>query len=100
PLCEMAGRRAVGFRLAGIVDVGARPAGAGFTVGLEGLFQLLEEVGFGAEMAEVIVAPLGRIGHRDFHAGAVVAMKGVALDEGGGDVLAPEYLVEGVLNRR
>ena len=97
---ERSGRRAELLGLLGIVDVGARLAGAGLAIGLEDGFQLGQQVGLGAEMTEVVVACLLGLGHRLLHAGTVEAVEGIALDEGGGDVLAAEDLLERLLHRR
>jgi hypothetical protein len=61
--------------------------------------EFLEQVGFGAEVAEVVVAGQARFFHRDFHRLAVVAMEGIALDDGGLELLAAEHQVEGLGDR-
>ena len=50
-------------------------------------------------MAEVVIAALRRLGHRRFHCRAVVAVEGVALDNGGLEFLAAEYVLEGARHR-
>jgi hypothetical protein len=45
-------------------------------------------------VTEVVVALLPRLSGRPFHLGPVIAMKGIAVDIGGIDMLAPENLLE------
>jgi hypothetical protein len=100
PAGEGAGRCAVllGFGL--IMDIEARLAGAASAIFLEHGLQPGEFVRLGAEMGEVAVAARLFLGDALLHAGAVVSVKGVALDEGGGDLLAGEDLLEGALYGR
>ena len=73
----------------------ARATCAVLAVLAKGRFKLFQEVGLRTEMAEVEVVffplPNGRL----FHAGAIVTMKSIALDEGCGNCFAPENLLEG-----
>ncbi len=100
PFGEGAGFGAIQLRLFVVVDVMARRSGAGFTVVAEYSLQLLEQVGFGAEMAEMLVAALGLLRHFRPHLEAVVAMESIALDIGGGDLLAAKDILERLLHRR
>src|SRR5262249_43441616 len=86
-------------RLALIVQVLARAPTSGLAVVAEQALQLAEQIGLGAEVAEVLVAALQCTLHLLLHLGAVVAMKAVTFDEGGRDLLAPEYLLEGLAYR-
>src|SRR4029077_10257509 len=97
---EGAGPCAIEFGLFLVVDIVARGSGAGLAVVAERLFQLLEQIGFGTEMAEMLVAALGLLRHFRAHLDAVVAVEGVALDIGGRDVLAAEDVFERLLHRR
>ena len=99
PFGEGAGRRAVkpGFVL--VVNVMTRGAGAGLAVVAEDVLQFLEQVGFRAEVAEVLVAVLALFLHPGAHLDAVVAMKRIALDIGCGDLLAAEDVLERLLHR-
>src|SRR3977135_1361764 len=74
-------------------------AGAGLAVVAEDVLQLLEQVGLRAEVAEVLVALLALLLHLRAHLDAVVAMKRIALDRGGGDLLATEDVFERPLHR-
>ena len=51
-------------------------------------------------MAEMLVAALGLLRHFRAHLDAIVAMEGVALDIGRGDLFAAEDVLEGLLHRR
>ena len=59
-----------------------------------------EFVRIDVEVAEIAVTPRFLLGDLRLHVGAVVAMEGVALDELGRDVLAPENHLEDALDRR
>jgi hypothetical protein len=83
PRRELAGLLAVGRRLLGVVQVLPDLAFARLAIGLEQVAQFLKQVGFGAEVAEVVVAGQARFFHRDFHGFAVVTVKGIALDDRG-----------------
>jgi hypothetical protein len=50
-------------------------------------------------MAEMLVAALGLLSHFRAHLNAVVAVEGVALDIGGGDLLAAEDVFKRLLHR-
>src|SRR5690606_11472980 len=78
----------------------APPALTGFSVGLEQALEFFEQIRLRSEVAEVHVAARERLGHLLLHRHAVVAMKAVALDERGGDALAPENLLEGLHHGR
>jgi len=81
------------------VQVLARPTLTGFAVGPEQRLELAEQVVVGAEMAEVLVALLLRLGQAPLHLLAVVAVEAVALDDGGADALTPEDVGEGARHR-
>ena len=100
PFGERAGLGAVQLGLVVVVDVMTGGSGAGFAVVAKHPLQFLEQIGFGAEMAEVLVAALGLLRHFRPHFDAVVAMEGVALDIGRGYLLAAEDILEGLLHRR
>jgi hypothetical protein len=85
---------AIRRRLFGIVQILPDLALAGFTIGLEQAGQFLEQVGFRTEMAEVIVALHPVFFHCHFHRLSVVAMEGIALDDGGTKFFATEDQVE------
>ena len=76
------------------MDVKARQSLAAFAVGSKERLQLLDQIGLDAEVAEIGIAALRRRLHGFFHAATIVAMKGVALDEGRFHVLAAENLIE------
>ena len=78
----------------------ARGAGAGFAVVPKQLLKRFEQIGFGTEVAEVLVAALGLFGHFRAHIDAIVAMEGIALDIGRGDLFAAEDVLERLLHRR
>src|SRR5262245_41851249 len=69
-------------------------AGARAAVLTEGLFQLGEQVGARTEVAEVTVSLLRFVRHPALHLLALVAMARVAFDEGCGDLLAAEDVLE------
>ena len=73
-------------------------AGAGVAVGAEQGFELLEEVGLGAEVARRALALA--LGLRDglLHPLAVVPVEAVALDDRRADVLAVEDVLERALD--
>ena len=50
-------------------------------------------------MAEVVIAIFLRLDQAFLHLLAVVAVKAVALDDGGFDALAAEYVLKGTGNR-
>jgi len=81
------------------MEIRPRSSSAGRGVVGEELLQLVEQVGCRSEVAELVV-PESRFGsHALGHPGAVVAMEGIALDERGVDVLAPEDLGERLRDR-
>ncbi|MCY1370289.1 hypothetical protein D9M69_573760 [compost metagenome] len=55
-------------------------SGAGFRIRAEQVLQVAEQVVLRAEVAEVHVAGAFRLGHLDFHLGAVMAVEAVAFD--------------------
>src|SRR5215831_10408346 len=81
------------------MDVVPRDRGAGLAVVAKRLFQILEQVGLRAEMAEVLVAAIRLLRHLGTHFAAVVAVKRIALDVDGVDALAVEDLLEGAFDR-
>ena len=91
---ESAGRPTVGFRFRHVVDVMPRASGPLLAVFAEQGLELVEQVGAGAEVAEIDVALAHLFGHRLLHAGAVVAVERVAFDEGGDYALAAKNLIE------
>ena len=96
---EGAGRCAVELGLGLVMDVMAGAPGAAPAIFLEDGLQQRQLVRLGGEMGEVgIAAPL-LLGDPLLHAGAVIFVEGVALDEGGRDALALEDLLEGLLDR-
>jgi hypothetical protein len=62
--------------------------------------QLLEQIGLGAEMAEMPVALFRLLQHFLPHFGAVVAVERVAFDISRSHVLAAEDVLERLLHRR
>ncbi len=78
----------------------ARRPGAGFAVIAEHALQLFEQIGLGAEMAEVLVAALGLLRHFRPHFDAVVTVEGIAFDIGRSDLFAAEDILERLLHRR
>ena len=79
-----------------VVDVVARAARAVLAVAAEHLLELVAaDWPRAPKWLKWSLPRLLRLRHRPFHLGAVVAMEGVALDEGGGDVLAAEDVLEG-----
>ena len=84
----------VQFRFYVAMHVVTALAHAGFAVGLEHLFDLVEVVGSGTEVAEVIVAVLGCFGSRSAERHAIQAVQAVAFDDGGLDVFAAEDVLE------
>ena len=83
------------FRFLVVVQVAADlPAPALAIAAKQGL-ELLEHVVLRAEVAVMLIALRGGFRHLDLHGFAVVAMKGVAFDQGGSDAFAPEYPIEG-----
>ena len=91
--------RAEQLGLVVVVDVVPGGARTGFAVVAKRPLQLLEKIGFGAEMAEVPVAALPLLRHFRAHLGAIVAMEGVALDVGRGYLLAAEDVLERPFDR-
>src|SRR5690606_4028803 len=82
------------FSLFMVMNIGAGPAGAAPPIFFENLLQGFKLVRFGVEMREIRVAGFFFLGDLELHRRAIVAMKGVALDKGGLDLFAPEYLLE------
>ena len=100
PFGKRAGCGAVQLGLVVVVDVMTRRTGAGFAVVAKHPLQLLEQVGFGTEMAEMLVAALGFLRHFRAHLETVVAMEGVALDIGRRDLFAAKDVLERLFHRR
>src|SRR6185312_12464419 len=94
PRREGAGLLPIGFGLLLVVKILPHLAGAALAIGAEQLLDLLEEIGRRTEMAETLELATGHLRELCAHLQAVVAMEGVALDDGGGDALAPEDLLE------
>ena len=67
------------------MQVVARAPGAALGIGAKEVFQLVEQVRLGAEVAEVWIAAGGFLGDAPVHFGAVEGMEGIALDDGGID---------------
>jgi hypothetical protein len=91
---ELAGLLAVRSRFVGIVQILPHLASAGLAIGLEQPRQFLEQIGFRTEVTEVVIAFQPGFFHCHFHGLAVIAMEGVALDDGGLEVFAAEHQVE------
>src|SRR5882724_700947 len=82
------------------MNVVSRRSGSGLAIIAKQPFELLEQVRLRAEMAEMLAAPLGLLGHYPAHLHAVVAMKGVSLDVGSRHLLPAEDVLESLLHRR
>ncbi len=76
------------------MNVVARLGLARLGIGTEHRFEFFEQIGRGPEMAEMIIAALLFLVHDATHLVAVEAVKRIALDEGGADLLAPEDVLE------
>ena len=100
PFGERARVSAIQLCLFIVMDVMTRRSGAGFTVVAKYFLQLFEQVGFRAEMAEMLVATLGLVQQLGAHLEAIVTMEGVAFDVGRDDLLAPKDVLEGLFHRR
>eukprot|EP00825_Cyclidium_porcatum_P031217 TRINITY_DN3303_c0_g1_i2.p3 TRINITY_DN3303_c0_g1~~TRINITY_DN3303_c0_g1_i2.p3 ORF type:complete len:236 (+),score=39.47 TRINITY_DN3303_c0_g1_i2:172-879(+) len=87
------------LRLAGVVQIFADLASAVPAVVDEQILQFFQQVGAGAEVAEVSIAGLFLRLHFGPHAEAVVAMEGVALDDLGIEALAAEDVLEALHHR-
>ncbi len=79
------------------MDVVALLAAAGLAVGAEQPFELVEDVGLGAKVAQAAVLD-GSLGGRLLHGGTVVAVEAVTLDDGGLDAVAVEDVLEGAFD--
>src|SRR5258705_12791480 len=97
PFGEGAGICAMEPGLVMIVDIVPDGSGAGLAVVAEQFLQLLEQVCFRTEMAEMLVAALGLLSHLRAHLNTIVAVEGVALDIGGGELLAAEDVFKRLL---
>jgi hypothetical protein len=75
-------------------------AGAAFSVLAKQLHELGEQVRLRSEVTEMLVPSRLGLGHRRDHLLAIVAVKGIALDEAGIHLFAKEYLLEGALDGR
>ena len=95
---EGAGRAVVMGGLDLVVYVITLLTGAGLAVAAKQLFQLVEDIGFRAEVAEGM-ALLARLFHGLFHLRPVVFVETVAFHHRGLDALAAEDMFEGVLHR-
>jgi len=96
---ESAGRSAIELLFFLIVNIVPRGPGAGFAVVAKQLFELLEQIGLGTEVAERLGAALRLLHHLATHLGAVVAVERIAFDKGCGDLLAAEDVLERPLHR-
>ena len=61
-----------------------------------GSFEFLEQVGFFAKVAEMVIALRGCFSHGAVHLKPVVAMEGIPFEINGFHPLAAEYLLERV----
>ena len=100
PFGESARICAVQLGFSVVVNVMTGRSGAGFAVIAKHLLQFFEQIGFRAEVAEVLVAALGLLSHFRAHLDAIIAMEGVALDIGCGDLFPAKNVLEGLLHRR
>ncbi len=75
-------------------------SGAGFAVVAKQPLELFEEIGFGAEMAEMLVSALPFLRHFRAHFDTVVTMESVAFDIGRGHLFAAEDVFERFFDRR
>ena len=85
----------VGGSLLGVVQVLAGPPLAALAVAAKEVFNLAKEVVFCAEVAEVLVTLQLGLGGAALHFQAVVAVKAVALDDGGFDAFASKNVGKG-----
>ncbi len=99
PIGEVARLDAEFGRLARIVDVLAHLAAAGLAVGLEHGFQFAQQIGVGAEVAEVTVARGFLLFHLLAHFHAVELMEGISLDDLRGELFAAEDVLEAAHHR-
>ncbi len=86
-----------GFFIA--VHIVAAFAHAGFAVGLEHFFDLVEVVGFRAEVAERVVAGLGRFGCGGPECHAIQTVQAVAFDDRRSDFFAAKNIFKGTFYR-
>lgn len=100
PGCEAADLQATAGGFFRVVKVMAAPATPRFAIGAEEVFELFEEVGFRPEVTDSTEALVLRIDDEFADLAAGVAVKTVALDDGGVDLLAPENAFKGVLDGR
>ncbi len=101
PWRELAGCQTfVSSRFFIAVQVQTFLATAGFAVGFEQFFQFLEQVGFSAKVAEVVIAFSFCFGHGFFHRGTVIAVEAVAFDDDRVDFFADKDVFESVFNGR
>src|SRR5690606_35276222 len=99
PLGERSRLLPIRSRFLVVVQVATAAPAAALAIGLEQAIELLEQVGVRPEMAEVVVAARQRLGHRFFHALAVIAMEAVALYKRRRNRLATKDLLEGPHDR-
>ena len=96
--CPRCGAVTLGFFF--VMDIVAAFATTGFTILAEEIFQIGEQVGFRAEMTEVIVAGGCPFFHLGLHCLAIIAVETVALDDFGVDFFAPENVLKRARDRR
>ena len=78
-----------------LVQIFARLARSRLAVDAEQRLELLEQIGLGAEMAEIALVVGVRLFHPRVHVVAIVAMEGIAIDDRRVDALAPKDLLKG-----
>ena len=99
PRGEGAGLLLKGFGLFSVVQIFAGPACPLFRIVAKQVFNFAKEVVFRAEVAEMVVAFFLRLDQAFLHFLAVVAVKAVALNDGGFHALTAENIVKGTGNR-
>ena len=87
------------FLLALVMNIVSVLGHSSLTKILERRLELVEDIGFGTEVTEMVVTLFGLLLHDRFHFSAVIAMKRIALDERRCNALAPEDLREHALHR-
>ena len=99
PRGEGAGLLLKGLGLFGVVQVFAGPACPLLRIVAKQVFNVAKEVVLRPKVAEMVVAFFLRLDQTFLHLLAVVAVKAVALDDGGFDALAAEDVLKGAGNR-
>ena len=99
PRGEGAGLLLKGLGFLGVVQVLAGPACPLLRIVAKQVFNFAKQVVLRAEMAEMVIAIFLRLDQAFLHLLAVVAVKAVALDDGGFDALTAEYVLKGTGNR-